>query len=742
MVHPNPRHQFAVKKEGSNRSLPPSLENLLMKRYGIYDITAKSVVMKARKVLKMAKDEAWTEDLESWCHAFLSTQLVDPAFLAAQRLRQMSSAVPPAFLAGQRNRQMSSAVPPAFLAGQRNRQMSSAVPAVAASTVARKGKSNPKSQKSFWKKTSRPSADDMLDYKRENSQKNLIQQEPSPSSAETLPKKPIRMQPNPKSQQSDAQLVPSSMESLPKKPVRKQSNPKSWLNEPSRNSQRSSLSPSDALVMESRRASLRLRESPPSEDESLISSRSKQSNPRLGKTTNERPRTGPSDTLLDRVSISRGCTSPAPLRSRTILCRPDDSVERPWKDMSLNKQASQKSLQSVSMPQRKKSPAKGILKRSTESEMDMNSLRFPNLAETVEVCRPEHSTERPWKDMSLNKQASQKSLHNIPMPQRKKSPAKGILRNKKTTESQEETELAAYQPKDIAARRWKDMSLNKQASQKSLQNIPMPQRKKSPAKGILRNKKTTESQEETELAAYQPKDIAARRWKDMSLNKQASQKSLQNIPMPQRKKSPAKGILRNKKTTEGELNTDGSVRVKNSSKAVPGEEDRNKKTTEGELNTDGSVRVTNSSKAVPGEEDIAPIHASRERPIRSLTTSDGNLSYASSLTYPSFMLLNEDLSMDRWSEHSAPPRLETPTRQRKKQTKAPERPKATRRRWTPNRMRKRIDHTPKRPQRIQVGSYSTMDSDLSDDIPMEVRVYPIEQALDEALDDIMVATKE
>jgi hypothetical protein len=684
MVHPNPRHQFAVKKEGSNRSLPPSLENLLMKRYGIYDITAKSVVMKARKVLKMAKDEAWTEDLESWCHAFLSTQLVDPAFLAAQRLRQMSSAVPPAFLAGQRNRQMSSAVPPAFLAGQRNRQMSSAVPAVAASTVARKGKSNPKSQKSFWKKTSRPSADDMLDYKRENSQKNLIQQEPSPSSAETLPKKPIRMQPNPKSQQSDAQLVPSSMESLPKKPVRKQSNPKSWLNEPSRNSQRSSLSPSDALVMESRRASLRLRESPPSEDESLISSRSKQSNPRLGKTTNERPRTGPSDTLLDRVSISRGCTSPAPLRSRTILCRPDDSVERPWKDMSLNKQASQKSLQSVSMPQRKKSPAKGILKRSTESEMDMNSLRFPNLAETVEVCRPEHSTERPWKDMSLNKQASQKSLHNIPMPQRKKSPAKGILRNKKTTESQEETELAAYQPKDIAARRWKDMSLNKQASQKSLQNIPMPQRKKSPAKGILRNKKTT----------------------------------------------------------EGELNTDGSVRVKNSSKAVPGEEDRNKKTTEGELNTDGSVRVTNSSKAVPGEEDIAPIHASRERPIRSLTTSDGNLSYASSLTYPSFMLLNEDLSMDRWSEHSAPPRLETPTRQRKKQTKAPERPKATRRRWTPNRMRKRIDHTPKRPQRIQVGSYSTMDSDLSDDIPMEVRVYPIEQALDEALDDIMVATKE
>jgi hypothetical protein len=616
MVHPNPRHQF--KKEGSNRSLPPSLENLLTKRYGIYDITAKSVVMKGRKVLKMAKDEAWTEKLESWCHAFLSTQLVDPAFLAAQRLRQMSSA-------------KSSAEP--------------AVPAVAASTVARKGKCNPKSQKSFWssKKTSFPSADDMLDYKRENSQKNLMQQKPS--SAETLPKKPIRMQSNPKSQQSDAQLVPSSMESLPKKPVRQQSNPKSRLNEPSRKSQRSSLSPSDALVMESRRASLRLRESPPSEDESLISSRSKQSNPRLGKTTNERPRTAPSDTSLDLISISRGSTSPAPLRSRTILCRPDDSVERPWKDMSLNKQASQKSLQSVSMPQRKKSPARGILKRSTESEMDMN------LAETVEACRPDHSTERPWKDTSLNKQASQKSLQSVSMPQRKQSPPRGILRNKKTTESQEDTELAAYQPKDIAARPWKDMSLNKQASQKSLQSIPMPQRKKSPARGILRNKKTTE----------------------------------------------------------------------------------------GELNTDGSVRVTNSSKAVPGEEDIAPIHASRrsrraygsrkssrERPIRSLTTSDDNLSYASSLTYPSFMLLNEDLSMDRWSAHSAPPRLETPTQQRKKQTKAPERPKATRRRWTPNRMMKRIDHTPKRPQRIQDGSHSTEDTDLSDDIPMEVRVYPIE----------------
>jgi hypothetical protein len=333
--------------------------------------------------------------------------------------------------------------------------------------------------------------------------------------------------------------------------------------------------------------------------------------------------------------------------------------------MSLNKQASQKSLQSVSMPQRKKSPARGILKNVTESEMDIH------LAPTVEVCPSNNNAERSWKDVSLNKQASQRSLQSVPMPQRKKSPARGILRNKKSTETDIETELecAAVDASTVNA-----------------------------------------------LAGTCPAENKERPWKDMSLNKQASQKSLLSVPLPQRKKSPARGILRNKKTAESELDSDGFVRVTTGAKAVPATE------------AIAPIHALRRSKRASGVGAAPRRKSSRERPILGMTTSDDNLSYASSLTYPSLMMSYDDLYMDRWSAHSAPPRLETPTRERKQkpQAKTPERPSSTRRRWTPNRMMKRIDHTPKRPHRLQDGSHSTMDTELSDDIPMEVRVYPIE----------------
>ena len=89
------RQRTQFKKEESNRSLNPSLETLLMRRYGASNINATfldRVVVKGRRALGMAIDEEWTEALETWCHGYLQAQLADPAFLAAQRLRQLKAA--------------------------------------------------------------------------------------------------------------------------------------------------------------------------------------------------------------------------------------------------------------------------------------------------------------------------------------------------------------------------------------------------------------------------------------------------------------------------------------------------------------------------------------------------------------------------------------------------------------------------------------------------------------------------
>ena len=165
-----------------------------MRRYGAHEISANyldRVVMKGRKAMGMTIEEEWTERLETWCHSYLQAQLADPAFQAAQRLRHMKTT----------EKGTSSGYKQAGEASHKIIHQGSRLPqkTMAAKLVEEKIRS--------IKKTSRPpTIDDVLEAKRENSLRNLmngIEEETLPT-LQGIPQKPIRKESKPKRRASMA----------------------------------------------------------------------------------------------------------------------------------------------------------------------------------------------------------------------------------------------------------------------------------------------------------------------------------------------------------------------------------------------------------------------------------------------------------------------------------------------------------------------------------------------------------
>ena len=162
------RNQFDT--EDGYMRLAPSLQALLMRRYGDFDISPgffDRAVTSGRTALGMTMDEEWTESLESWCHSFVQEHLEDPAFVAAQRLIQKTFSP-----SSQRFRDIAQLASPVAA----NRQLTVMEQRI----------------KAIKRAPASPTIGDVLEAVRENSKRDLMKKEASQSSLHSLPRKPVR----------------------------------------------------------------------------------------------------------------------------------------------------------------------------------------------------------------------------------------------------------------------------------------------------------------------------------------------------------------------------------------------------------------------------------------------------------------------------------------------------------------------------------------------------------------------
>ena len=332
------RQRTQFKKEESNRSLNPSLETLLMRRYGASNINATfldRVVVKGRRALGMAIDEEWTEALETWCHGYLQAQLADPAFLAAQQLRQLKAA------SDSIEKEVTSSSSNSKK-GKKKREKKSKAAKLVEEKV-----------KAVRKKTPRaPTVDDVLEARRAHSLRDLMVKEESTRSLLSMPKKPVRRASNPK---------PRASKEVPEqKQVRKKN-----------------LSPSEFLV---RRNNNHM---PLPVPEHVIVSPTpksprkktfrKEPHPKaiIHEGTNESPKVGVTESFAERLSVttrrdSSIMQSPAvrvPCVNPQQTSKSDDPLGK-----GSNHTQNSDSSRSLTMPQRKKSPIRGILKNQKKAE--------------------------------------------------------------------------------------------------------------------------------------------------------------------------------------------------------------------------------------------------------------------------------------------------------------------------------------------------------------------------------------
>lgn len=257
---------------------------------------------------------------------------------------------------------------------------------------------------------------------------------------------------------------------------------------------------------------------------------------------------------------------------------------------------------------------------------------------------------------------------------------------------------------------------NRKQNTDSSMGLTKPQRKNSPMKAVLRNKKKSlksgKKQKTTE---------------SNSKPKQTSKTSKAKNTRRKKKSSPASCIF-GMNNISSDSETEASPYL-TETMAVVNQALKEKKQTKF-----GWYRGAPPTKITP----LSPLHPSlmategsftlqnalcASYPVAMDAAVDDNGSYASSITSGSCIPHKDDLfdktTMDRWNAHSAKDVVAEP--KRKVSSVRP-----FRCRTIPLYLQERLDYTPKRPNRKSEASMATtIDTDCSEKIPTEVRVYKV-----------------